>query len=167
MVAKFFSSLFGNAAQPEVPDEPRLSDDEVELAQMGTALDGLRRTVRHNGRVLVPVLWSQLRQIDDILRPLLAYIGAHGGSTEQRVLLNAMITDYLPTPLRTYASLPADAHRQSSKETRLMLEQLATLYTTAQDLNHQVRTGAVTELSVHGRFLQDKFDVGSLKLEGL
>ncbi|GAB4098414.1 hypothetical protein [Sinomonas halotolerans] len=166
MVAKFFGSLFGDRER----DPRRILDDQLpltqeqELEQTRAALADLRSAIRRAGALLPTLASSRLRQTDDLLRALIAYIAEHGASTEQRVLLHAMVTDYLPTSLRVYRALPARAHAEESPETEKLLEQLDILHSTALDLDHQVRTGAVAELSVHGRFLQDKFDVGGIRL---
>ena len=109
---------------------------------------------------------SQVLQLADILRALIGYIGRSGASTEQRVLLNAVITDYLPSPLRAYLMLAAGSRRDDSADTAVLLEQFDTLYSTVKNLDNQVRTGAITELAVHGQFLRDKFDIDGLHLEG-
>ena len=105
-------------------------------------------------------------QLADILRALIDYIGRSGASTEQRVLLNAVITDYLPSPLRAYLMLAAGLRLDESADTTVLLEQLDMLYATVQNLDSQVRTGAITELAVHGQVLRDKFDIDGLHLEG-
>ena len=99
-----------------------------------------------------------------MLRPLLGHIAEHGASTEQRVLLNAIITNYLPTPLRAYTGISERERSDDSEATALLVEQLTTLEGIARDLDNQVRTGAIAELSTHGRFLEDKFAPSTLQL---
>lgn len=118
------------------------------------------------GAELPTLVVSQVLQLADTLRALIGYIGQSGASTEQRVLLNAVITDYLPSPLRAYLMLTAGSRRDDSAETTALLEQFDTLYSTVKNLDNQVRTGAITELAVHGQFLRDKFDIDGLHLEG-
>lgn len=118
------------------------------------------------GAELPTLVVSQVLQLADILRALIDYIGQSGASTEQRVLLNAVVTDYLPSPLRAYLMLAAGSRRDDSAETTALLEQFDTLYSTVKNLDNQVRTGAITELAVHGQFLRDKFDIDGLHLEG-
>ena len=112
------------------------------------------------------LVYSQFRQIDDLLAPLMVHMEKTGASAEQVVLAGAVIGDYLPTSLRTYLMLPKSVRVHGSHETSTLLAQLGTLHSTVQDLNQQVRSGTATELAIHGRFLQDKFDLGSLHLEG-
>jgi signal transduction histidine kinase len=168
MVGKFLGSLFGNSAVPPSVVEQQPAGDPVgdELAATSAALEELRRMALGKGAELPTVVLSQVLQLVDILRALIGYIGQSGASTEQRVLLNAVITDYLPAPLRAYLMLTADSRSDDSADTAVLLEQLDTLYSTAQNLDNQVRTGAITELAVHGQFLRDKFDIDGLHLEG-
>ncbi|WP_138444781.1 hypothetical protein [Sinomonas susongensis] len=164
-MAKFFGSLFGNGREPE-----RALDDDLpmtqaqELERTREALAELRSSIRRAGSLLPPLATSHMRQIDDVLRLLLAYVAEHGASTEQRVLLDAIASDYLPTSLRVYRALPPETQTDTSPETEKLLEQLDILYATALDLDHQVRTGAIAELSAHGRFLRDRFDVDGVRI---
>lgn len=168
MVGKFLGSLFGNNdVPPPVAGQQPVEDPAAdELAATAAALAELRLMALGKGAELPTVVLSQVLQLVDVLRGLIGYIGQSGASTEQRVLLNAVITDYLPAPLRAYAMLPADSRSDGSADTAVLLDQLATLYSTAQNLDNQVRTGAITELAVHGQFLRDKFDIDGLHLEG-
>jgi hypothetical protein len=165
LVARFFGSLFGpprpeDGAGQEPAPEP---DDDARTA---AALDRLRSAVRAAGRELPGIISSQLRQIDDVLQPLAEYAQAQGASTEQRVLLEAMVVDYIPTPLNAYLALREEDREDGTRVTTMFAEQLAILFDTAQDLNHQVRSGAITELSTYARFLDDKFGPSMLARGG-
>lgn len=169
MVGKFLGSLFGNGASaPAVAEQGHGPEDERagELAATKFSLDVLRGDLRLNGAQLPTVAYSQFRQIDDLVATLIAHLQKFGASTEQSVLLGAIVSDYLRTSLDTYLMLPRASRREDSSESQVLLAQLATLYTTALDLDRQVRSGTATELAIHGRFLQDKFDLTSLNLGG-
>jgi hypothetical protein len=73
------------------------------------------------------------------------------------VLLEAMITDYISTPLRAFLALPASDRVDESRGTELFARQLELIEETIHDLLNQIRIGAIAELSTHGRFLADKF----------
>lgn len=166
MIGRFFGSLFGTAAAPAAgsaePAPPATEEDE--LRDTVASLDRLRAAVRRAGAVLPPLVSSQVRQIEDVLRPLLGHVARHGASTEQRVLLNAIITNYLPTPLRAYTGISERERTDDSEATALLVEQLTILEGIARDVDNQVRTGAIAELSTHGRFLEDKFSPSTLTL---
>lgn len=166
MIGRFFGSLFGNAPAPAagIAEPAPPSTEEGELRDTVASLDRLRAAVRRAGSVLPTPVSSQVRQIEDVLRPLLGYVSQHGASTEQRVLLNAIITSYLPTPLRAFAGISERERTDDSEATALLVEQLTTLEGIARDLDNQVRTGAIAELSTHGRFLEDKFAPSTLQL---
>lgn len=168
MAGRFLGSLFGGpepARSAEGGVQP-MSSEEDDLVRAGEALNRLRSTVRRNGELYPPVIYSQVRQILDVLHSLVKYIHQSKASTEQLVLLAAIVGDYLPGALQVYILLSESSRQDTSAETTTLLSQLGTLHVTATNLDRQVRTGAVTELAVHGRFLQDKFELGSLHLEG-
>ena len=157
MIGRVVGGRFGGGADPGVPAVSPVDTVAAEIAQMGSSVDKLRAAVRRSGSKLPPLPPSQLRQLGDLLREAVTDIGIRGCSTEQRVLLNAMICDYIPSPLQSYLSLPPAHHGDDTKSTFMFAEQLATLEETLADLLNQIRIGAVEELSTHGRFLADKF----------
>lgn len=168
MASRLFGSLFGfGSAQDPRPEHLLISDEkEDELSAAEEALNSLATELRRSGAELPTVAYSQFAQITDLLRALVEHAGKIGSTVEQRVLLAAMLTDYLPTSMRTYLTLPTFSRALDSSETGLLLEQLATLHAAASTLESEIRSGSSTELAIHGRFLQDKFDIGSLLLEG-
>jgi len=164
---RFMDSLFKGAPSPAVPvvagpAEPVESED----AATARALDELRTAVHGSARELPTLLASRLAHIDDLLRVVIATIAAQDASTEQRVLLEAMIRDYIPTPLRAYLALPEGDRATVSPATLQFSQQLGLLEETIHDLLNQIRIGAIAELSTHGRFLADKFAEPSLTLDG-
>jgi len=164
----FLDSLFKSQPSPPPPSVSVTHGDSVQAEDESTAqaLDLLRIAVRSAGGELPTLLTSRLAQIDDLLRTVIALIAAQSASTEQRVLLDAMIRDYLPTPLRAYLGLPEDQRANTSPATLQFSAQLGILEETIKDLLNQIRIGAIAELSTHGRFLADKFAAPSLTLDG-
>jgi len=165
---RFMDSLFKGPAAPGVPAVAAGPAEPVESEDAATAraLDELRTVVRSSARELPTLLSSRLAQIDDLLRVVIETITAQNASTEQRVLLDAMIRDYLPTPLRAYLALPERDRENDSPATLQFSGQLGLLEETIHDLLNQIRIGAIAELSTHGRFLADKFAAPSLTLDG-
>ena len=164
---KFVDSLFKGPSTPEVRSvaaEPAAAESEDEATLR--ALDLLRTAVRSAGGELPTLLTSRLAQIDDHLRAVIEMVAAQNASTEQRVLLDAMIRDYLPTPLRAYLALPEGERTNTSPATLQFSTQLGILEETIGDLLNQIRIGAIAELSTHGRFLADKFAAPGLTLDG-
>ena len=158
---KFVDSLFKGPEQthaiaptPPAIETPAENSDDVEIAR---SLEQLRAAVRLAGREIPPLLTSRLGHIDDLLREVIATIAAQDASTEQRVLLGAMVGDYIPTPLRAYLGLSEADRVDGSRATMQFSEQLGILEETIRDLLNQIRIGAIAELSTHGRFLADKF----------
>jgi hypothetical protein len=166
VIGKFIGSLFGAAPVPGIAEQASEPTADAELAQAAASLDNLRSAIRRAGAELPTSVSSQLRQIDDVLRPLVSHMSEQGASMEQQVLLNSIVCSYIPDPLRTYLALPDSARTEESRPTQLLAEQLATLEEIARDLANQVRIGAIAELSTHGRFLEDKFAPSALRLEG-
>lgn len=167
MVAKFFGALFSNGRATQQPTElPSGVPPNDDLRDSAAALDDLRTLVLGSGAEMPTIVFSRLRQLDDLLRPLIGYLEGAAPSTEQIVLLQSIVMDYVPTPLRTYLTLSLPHRQDLSRETAVLLDQLGAIYSAARKLDTQVRTGAITELEVFGLFLEDKFNVDGLRLEG-
>ncbi|WP_026556434.1 hypothetical protein [Arthrobacter sp. 35W] len=165
MIRKFVGSLFKGAPAAGIVEPSYQEGVESEDAQTAASLDNLRTAIRRAGAELPPLVSSQLRQIDDLLRTVVAAVAAQNASTEQRVLLGAIISDYIPSPLRSFLAIPPADRTPDSRATALLVEQLATLEATIADLLNQIRIGAIAELSTHGRFLADKFSGPGAGLE--
>lgn len=165
---RFVDSLFKGPATTDAlsvaaqPAAAAMTEDEATRQ----ALDQLRAAQLSSGGELPTLLTSRLAQIDDLLRRVIEMIAAQSASTEQRVLLDAMIRDYLPTPLRAYLALPERERTNTSPATLQFSGQLGILEETIRDLLNQIRIGAIAELSTHGRFLADKFAAPTLTLDG-
>ncbi|GAA4683512.1 hypothetical protein [Frondihabitans cladoniiphilus] len=163
MIRRFVDS-FRSRPETGVVETPD-SVVETEAEATARALDELGVRIRSLGALMPPLVTSRLRQLDDLLRVVLVTASAEDASTEQRFLLDTMIRDHIPTPLEAYVALSADDRRSDSRATGLLLEQTALIRETLDDLLNQIRTHAVAELSVHGRFLADKFQAPALTLD--
>jgi len=152
------------AARIDVRGAGGAADDGAVAA----GLDDLRAFVRAAGDDLPTVIASRVRHVEDLLRDAAGTTVARGASTEQRYLFQAVVDDYLPTPVRTYRSLPASDRREDSAATRTLADQLQVVAETVEDMHEQIRSGAIAELSTHGRFLRDRLGDGDagLRLRG-
>ena len=186
MVRKFVEALFGQQ-RPQAPPPVAAPDasppgaaaasgtealatsgsggSDSEISGIAASLASLRVEVRHAGGVLPTILTSRINQVCDLLGTVLTTAEQQGASTEQRYLLNAMITDYLPSPMRSFLALPETDRDDASRSTAVFADQLGILEETIRDLLNQVRIGAIEELSTHGRFLAEKFAAPSLRLD--
>lgn len=152
------------AAEAAARIDVRGSGGATDDATAAAGLDDLRAFVRAAGDDLPTVISSRVRQIEDQLRSAAGTVVAQGASTEQRYLFQAIVNDYLPTPVRTYRSLPAADHAPDSAATRSLATQLDVVRETVEDMHEQIRSGAIAELSAHGRFLQGRLGDGDPQL---
>jgi hypothetical protein len=114
-----------------------------------------------DGGRLPPGAVPTVRDIDDVLRPLLGYIEARSASEEEMRHLTAIIHDYLPTALNDFSALPPQyAERPGVTGTTPaddLLQQLVLLDEGANDLQDLVYTGDAAQLAIQARFLDAKF----------
>ncbi|PYY51064.1 hypothetical protein [Curtobacterium sp. MCBD17_023] len=158
------SAAAAAAARIDVRGSGGAADDATAAA----GLDDLRAFVRAAGADLPTVVSSRVRHVEDLLRDAAGTVIARGASTEQRYLFQAVVDDYLPTPVRTYRSLPPSDRTPDSTATATLAGQLDVVAETVEDMHEQIRSGAIAELSSHGRFLRDRLGDGDegLRLRG-
>jgi hypothetical protein len=102
-----------------------------------------------------------VRDIDDVLRPLLRYIEVQSANDEEMRHLTAIIHEYLPQALGDFIALPAQyAERPGVTGTTPaddLIRQLQLLDEGANELCDLVYTGDAAKLAIQARFLDAKF----------
>jgi len=133
----------------------------AQVGRLRAELAGIVSKANAEGDRLPPGAVPTVRDIDDVLRPLLNYIEARSASEEEMRHLTAIIHEYLPTALNDFAALPAQyAERPGVTGTTPaddLLQQLILLDEGANDLQDLVYTGDAAQLAIQARFLDTKF----------
>jgi hypothetical protein len=148
------------------------TDASVQAGRARELADELAATVaqanRDGGR-LPPGAVPVVRDIDDVLRPLLRYIEERSAQAEELRNLTAIISDYLPRALGDYLALPPQyADRPGITGTAPsddLIRQLALLDEGVNELQDLVYTGDAAKLAVQARFLDAKFRRSDLDLD--
>jgi hypothetical protein len=155
-------------AAPDSPTTPAPTEAEQHAAAVVVQVQKLRqelaeivRKANADGGRLPAGAVPTVRDIDDVLRPLLNYIEARSASEEEMRHLTAIVHEYLPTALNDFAALPAQyAERPGVTGTTPaddLLQQLILLDEGANDLQDLVYTGDAAQLAIQARFLDTKF----------
>jgi hypothetical protein len=143
----------GQAPQPE--------QHLQQVRELQERLGGIVRQADADGGRLPSGAVPTVRDIDDVLRPLLTYIERQGASDEEMRHLTTIITEYLPTALGDFLALPAAyAERPGVTGTAPsddLLRQLQLLDEGANELQDLVYTGDAAQLAIQARFLDAKF----------
>ena len=155
----------GRRRAAETPPPPPVEEPEVDVAgecrALATELAGIVRQADADGGRLPPGAVPRVRDIDDVLRPLLVYIADRSASDEEMRHLTAIIRDYLPTALGDFMSLPPQyAERAGVTGTTPaddLVRQLQLLDEGANELQDLVYTGDAAQLAIQARFLDAKF----------
>ena len=141
--------------------DPALAVIAGQSRQLQQELEGIVRQANVDGGRLPPGAVPTVRDIDDVLRPLLRYIEKQSASEEEMRHLSAIIRDYLPTALGDFVALPpAYAERPGVTGTTPaddLLRQLQLLDEGANELQDLVYTGDAAQLAIQARFLDAKF----------
>ena len=151
------------------------SDQQEQAASQLTQVRDLQQRLagivaqanRDGGRLPVGAV-PTMREIDDVLSPLLDYVERQGASDEEMRHLSVIITDYLPTAFGDFMALPpAYAERPGVTGTTPaddLVRQLLLLDEGANDLQDLVYTGDAAQLAIQARFLDAKFRRSDLDL---
>lgn len=152
----FLSDLFGTKNAPVAPTSTPILP--VNFAdQCIEQLDALGNFIRTVSDVLSTDAYSHLRSIDDLIRPMLSYIKDHPMTAESEFAVKALLTDYIPSPLNIFLSLPSAEKLDGGKADLLLVEQYATLEKSVRDLVAEITSDVVSSLETHKIFIQNKF----------
>jgi hypothetical protein len=147
-------------AAPGPADEPE-PDVAAPARRLQQELAGIVRQANADGGRLPAGAVPTVRDIDDVLRPLLRYVETRSASEEEMRHLTAIIDDYLPTALGDFLALPPPyAERPGVTGTTPaddLLRQLQLLDEGANELQDVVYTGDAAQLAIQARFLDAKF----------
>ncbi|SNQ45784.1 conserved hypothetical protein [Frankia canadensis] len=154
------------------PDGSRPADEASARTAGASAGAEQARRLRHaltehvtranaDGGRLPPGAVPTVRDIDDVLRPLLGHVERHPASDEALRGLGAIIDEYLPQALADFTALPARyAGRPGPTGTTPaddLVRQLQLLDEGAHELADLVYTGDAAKLAIQARFLDAKF----------
>lgn len=179
-MSSFWGSLFGRGPSPQnqqqAPAEPYVPvpapDPEEPLPtpqEMADSLTWLVRKVNRAGGRMPEGGVPAVREVEDVLRPLLEYLQQQPATEAEMIGVRAMVTDYLPTTVDTFLALPAQfaqTHRNRSGRSpeEEFLQQLELLAEGAGETATAIYAGDAQLLTNQGRFLQNRFARSELDL---
>jgi hypothetical protein len=153
-------SLFGfgrgernTAPIPTAPAPSFLERTREQLGQLG-------RLTAQASSVISPEAYSLVRQVDDVLRPLMTYIERQPLIVDHEVLIQNILTEYIPTPIQTYMRLDAADRGDNSQADLLLRQQFATIRDNMLELAESIRSAGLKELSVQAGFISERFRSG-------
>jgi hypothetical protein len=136
------------------------SDDALQppfAERMLSDLEELAAVARQSSGAVSAHVFSILRGIDDILRPLLSQIALHPVSVEREIAIESLITDYVPTSLRLFFALPPSERAEDGVAHGLLNEQVAALERSAENLSRSINADSLSALRTQSLFIQSKF----------
>ncbi|PPG14403.1 hypothetical protein [Rathayibacter rathayi] len=116
-------------------------------------IDALERLVRTAAPALSTTAYSLARRLDDVLRPLIAHTSEHPPLTEQRLALDYLVEDFVPTAVRLYVQLRPEDRGLGSRADELLVQQLETLLLNARMLSDTIHADALAALATHAIFV--------------
>lgn len=179
-MSSFWSGLFGRDEPPRqeapappapavAPTQPASTPSAPEPQVLERELTDLVRRVNRGGDRMPEGGVPAVREVEDVLRPLLRYLGANPATETEMIPVRSMVRDYLPTTVNTFLALPPDfaaTHRNRLGRTPAedLLEQLRLLGEGAQEYATAIYAGDAQQLTNQGQFLATKFTRSDLDL---
>ncbi len=169
MIFRWRSGTDADEATPAADPGQRAGSEVVRRArQLQGELAGIVARANAAGGRLPAGAVPTVRDIDDVLRPLLRYIEVQSASDEELRHLTAMIHEYLPQALDDFLALPAQYTERpgvtGSSPADDLIRQLQLLDEGAGELQDLVYTGDAARLAIQARFLNAKFRRSDLDL---
>jgi hypothetical protein len=125
------------------------------------ALDQLNALAVHTkevSNVISTDVYSRIRSIDDIMRPLIKFLENQDVAMENQVVITKMITEYIPDPLEIFVRLPKTEQADGGAADLLLIEQYAILGENAKKLAEEIRSQVLKELQTQAIFIKDRFE---------
>lgn len=159
----FFDRIFGTPTgeQPVVPAAPATVEPLIaqSFAQVATSqLDSLAAYVKKISIIISPEVYSEVRSIDDSMRPLLKFLDGQDVGMENQVIITKMITEYVPDPLEIFVRLSKNEQHEGSPADKLLLEQFTLLSRNAKKIDEEIRSQVMKELQTQAMFIRDRFE---------
>jgi hypothetical protein len=143
---------------PAAEPEPKFAEP---ARRLGAKLATIVAQANADGGRLPPGAVPTVRDIDDVLRPLLIYIETRSASEEEMRHLTAIVEEYLPTALDDFRALPTQYTERpgvtGTTPADDLVRQLQLLDEGANELQDFVYTGDAAQLAIQARFLDAKF----------
>lgn len=151
------------------PHGPRTSRPASEPEALEVELTDLVRRVNAAGGTMPEGGVPAVREVEDVLRPLLRYLRSNPPTEAELIPIRSMVQDYLPTTVDTFLALPHDfaaTHRNRLGRTPIedLLEQLLLLAEGAREYATAIYAGDAQQLTNQGQFLATKFTRSDLDL---
>ncbi|NHN56244.1 hypothetical protein G9U51_10705 [Calidifontibacter sp. DB0510] len=155
--------LRGHSGMPSAPASRGSQPDDV--PSLVAANQALVLEINRSAGDLPPLGVVLARAVTDTVGRVLRSPEAARLDISVRVAINGVLTDYLPGSIRTYvAAVRAAGPGGAPAATDALVEQLATLRRSVEDLARASAERDVQALEVHGRFLETKFSGSDLAL---
>ena len=167
---RFKAALTGEPVLEPAPAAPPVEAPAADpVTAMQRELRTVVQTVNRAGGRLPDGAVPTVREIEDVLVPLLAHVAKRGADVEELHNLEAIVTEYLPGALEHYLDLPeqyALTHRGPSGTTpaQELVSQLGLLLDGTRQLQQAVYDHDAQRLATQGRFLDAKFRRSDLDL---
>lgn len=159
-------TLFRRAHEAVTPQPAEPEEDTP--AGLLKAMFELIAFINQNAGRLPGEAVVEARRVTDAVREVIDTAEDRPLDVHAVVSIKGILTDYLPTTLRTYIALDpalADTPRQSGQTPReLLLEQVTALWAAAADVLEATRARDVDALATQGNFLRTKFTRSDLDL---
>lgn len=120
-------------------------------------LDMLARFVKESSNVVSPAVYSRLRSIDDVVRPLIKFLATHDIVAEQEIAIEYLLTRYIPEPLNTFVLLQQKDREENGKADTLLLQQYDTLEKSTRELADGIYKRTMSDLNTYAIFIEEKF----------
>ncbi len=142
-------------------EEQRKAEVVRQVKQLQAELAGIVAQANADGGRLPLGAVPTVRDIDDVLRPVLRYIEVQSASEEEMRHLTAIIHEYLPQALSDFTVLPPQYTERpgvtGTTPADDLVRQLQLLDEGANELQDLVYTGDAAQLAIQARFLDAKF----------
>lgn len=156
----FFDRIFGvPSTQPvQLPESVTAAVVKPFTTTATEQLDSLAVYVKSVSGVISAEVYSEIRHIDDVMRPLLKFLEGQDVGMENQVIITKMITEYVPDPLQIFIRLTKAEQVEGGAADLLLLEQFNLLSVNSEKIAEEIRSQVLKELQTQAIFIKDRFE---------
>lgn len=150
----FFEGLFGRRTQESAAPSSHTPPHEAWAEKADNLLSDLAAFSRQAGRDVEPATYSELRRIEDLVRPAIADARQHPLLPEREYAIEALLTRLVPETVEAFRRVPTSQRGPGSGASASLRTQVRMLARSAADISEQVQRDAESALTANLLFLE-------------
>lgn len=158
-------------SQPKQSISIETANNEVELKTIQANIVALRADIEQHANRIPDEIMAASENIFSTLEEIIPKWGQLNSFSDQKYIINSIITEYFPESITSYMNLPKSYYRNGAKSQAAdeIMEQLGILLKALEEIRDSLYAGVEKDIKTQSRFLKERFvtseETSSLRLK--